>query len=74
MDKIYNQIFDKIVVNLKNPELTTKINQHLINPLMKKIQLNIYNYLVIFILLYSLIILLLMIIISIIINKNYLLK
>ena len=70
MDKIYNQILDKIVINLNKPELTTKIDQHLINPLIKKIHSKIYNYLIILLLLYVLIIILLLIIISIIINKN----
>ena len=70
MDKIYNQILDKIVINLKKPEFNNKINYHIINPLIKSINSKINKYLIIGISLYLFIIFLLIIIITIIIIKK----
>ncbi len=61
-----DKIFDKIVINLSNPDLKKKINSHIINPLMDKIN----KYLIVIISLYILIIILQLIILSIIIIKN----
>ena len=70
MDKFYNQILDKIVINLKKPEFKNKINYHIINPLMNSINSKINKYLIVVISLYVLIIILQLIIISIIIKRK----
>ena len=70
MENIYNQILDKIVISINKPEFNDKLNQHLIIPLIKNIQLKTYKYIVYIVILYTLIIILLLIIISLIINKK----
>ena len=61
-----DKIFDKIVINLNNPNLKKKINFHIINPLMNKLN----KYLIVVISLYIIIIFLQLIILSIIIKNN----
>jgi len=70
MDKIYNQILDKILLNIQQPEFNNKLNQYIFNPLSIKIFSKLKIYLIIIILLYLLINILLLIIIYIIYKKN----
>lgn len=70
MDKIYNQIIDKIIISINKPELKKKLNQHIIDPLMQDIYQKTHNYFITIITLYGITILLLLIIISILIVKR----
>jgi hypothetical protein len=70
MDKIYEQILNKIVLEINKPEFKKKLNQHLIDPLIQDIYKKTHNYFITIISLYGITILLLLIIIWILIKKN----
>lgn len=72
MDKICDQILDKVICTFNRPNLKKKINQEIIDPIIKDICLRTHNYFIIIISLYGITILLLLIILFIIIyKKNY---
>ena len=68
MDKIYNQILDKIIINVDKPDFKKKFNQFIIDPIIHDIYQKTHNYFITIISLYSITIILLLIII---ININY---
>jgi len=70
MDKIYDQLLNKIIIGIKNPQLKKKINQHLIDPLIQDIYIKTHNYFITIISLYGITILLLLIILSILIIRK----
>jgi hypothetical protein len=70
MDKMYNQILDKIVDGVNKPDFKKKLNQHVIDPLIQDIYQKIYNYFITIISLYGITILLLLIILSILITRS----
>jgi hypothetical protein len=72
MEKVYDQILDKLVLSINKPEFKKKLNQHIIDPLIQDIYLKTHNYFITIISLYGITILLLIIIMSILISKkNY---
>ncbi len=68
MENIYNQILEKIIVNIDKPEFKKKFNQCIVDPLIHDIYLKTHNYFITIISLYGITIILLLIII---ININY---
>ena len=70
MDKIYNQLLDKIVDGVNKPAFKKKLNQHIIDPLIQDIYQKTHNYFITIISLYGITILLLLIILSILITKK----
>ena len=69
MDKIYNQILDKIIINVDKPEFKKKVSHFIIDPIIHDIYQKTHNYFITIISLYSITIILLLIII-IKINKR----
>jgi hypothetical protein len=70
MDKIYNQILDKMIFELNKPDFKKKLNQIIIDPILKDIYNKIQNYFITIISLYCITILLLIIILFIIIYNK----
>lgn len=70
MEKIYDQVFDNLLTVINKPELKTKINNHLLDPIKQDFYKKTQNYFITIISLYGLTILLLLIIISILITKK----
>lgn len=67
-----DQILDKIICGVKNPNLKKKLNRYIIDPLIQDIYQRTHNYFLTIISLYGITILLLLIILSILITKkNY---
>ena len=72
MEKIYDQILDKLVISLNKPDFKKKLNQHIIDPFIQDVYQKTHNYFITIISLYGITILLLLIIMSILITKkNY---
>jgi len=69
MDKIYNQMLDKLVDGINKPDFKKKLNQHIIDPLIQDIYQKTHNYFITIISLYGITILLLLIILSILITR-----
>jgi len=70
MEKIYDQIFNKIITSINTPNFKQKINQHIIDPLIQDIYQKTHNYFITIISLYGITILLLLLILSILIAKK----
>lgn len=71
MEKIYNQVLNKIISEISKPELKKKINQHVVDPILQDVYQKTHNYFITIISLYSITILLLLIILSILISRKY---
>ena len=70
MEKIYDQILNKVTFEMNKPEFKKKLNQHFIDPLIQDIYQKTQNYFITIISLYGFTILLLIIILAILIMKK----
>ena len=69
MEKIYDEIFNNLLILVNKPELKNKINQQLLEPLKENFYKKTHNYFITIISLYSLTILLLLIMLILIMKK-----
>jgi hypothetical protein len=65
MDKICDQILDKLICTINRPNLKKKINQEIVEPIIQNIYKEMQGYIVIIMCLYGLILLLLLLILFI---------
>lgn len=71
MDKLYNQVLNKIILGISKPDFKKKINQHIVDPILQDVYQKSHNYFITIISLYSITILLLLLILSILISRRY---
>ena len=70
MNKICDQILDKVILNVNKPKFKQKLNQYILDPLIKDIYQKTHNYFITIITLYGITILLILLILSILITKK----
>jgi hypothetical protein len=70
MNKICDQILDKVILNVNKPKFKQKLNQYILDPLIKDIDQKTHNYFITIITLHGITILLILLILSILITKK----